>query len=72
MLTIFCILSMPASEARCAVVVVRVPYLFYLAPSALSIFKIALKMLSKIASQLVHPDNESCLPGTAVMVVFAF
>ena len=34
--------------------------------------KIALKMLSKIASQLAHPGNESCLRQTAVMAVFTF
>ena len=29
-------------------------------------FKIALKMLSKIASKFAHSVNESCLPRTAV------
>ena len=38
------------------------PYLFSLAHSVLSFFKIALKMLGKIASKLVHSENESCLP----------
>ena len=35
----------------------------------LSFFKIALKMLSKIASQLAHYENECCL-HKAVMAVF--
>ena len=35
-------------------------------------FKIALKMLRKIASQLAHSEIESCLLQTAVMAVFTF
>ena len=35
-------------------------------------FKIALKMLSKIASQFAHSKNESCLPRTVVMALFNF
>ena len=42
---------------------------FYLAHSALSFFKIALKMLNKIASQLAHYENECCLHKD-VMAVF--
>ena len=38
----------------------------------LGFFEIALKLLSKIASQYAHPENESCLRGTAVMAVFTF
>ena len=34
--------------------------------------KISLKMISKIASQCAHPENESCLLRTAVMTVFTF
>ena len=37
-----------------------IPYSPYLAHSALSFIKIV-KMLGKIASQLVHSENESCL-----------
>ena len=47
-------LTVPAHQSR-------LPYLLYLARSVLSILKIALKMLSKIASQLAHPENESYL-----------
>ena len=35
-------------------------------------FKIALKMLGKIASQLVHSENESCIQPKAIMTVFTF
>ena len=49
-----------------------IPFSLYLAHSALSIFKIALKMLCKIASQKVHSENESCFSRTAVMTVFSF
>ena len=36
----------------------------------LVVFKIALNVLGKIASQLKHAENEYCIPGTAVMAVF--
>ena len=35
-------------------------------------FKIAIKMLGKIASQLAHCENEICLPRTAVKAVVTF
>ena len=35
-------------------------------------FNIALKMLCKIASQLVHSENKSCLPQTAVIALYSF
>ena len=38
----------------------------------LVLFKIALKMLGKIASQLAHSENESCIPRTDVLAVFTF
>ena len=44
-------------------------YSLYLAHSLLKFFNIALKMLGKIASQLSHSENESCLLRTAVMAV---
>ena len=50
----------------------KLPYSFYLAHSALSIFKMTLKMLGSITSQLAHPENESYFPRTAVMVVSTF
>ena len=37
-----------------------VPYSLYLAHHTLSFFKIALKILGNIASQLAHSENESC------------
>ena len=40
----------------------RIPYSLYLAQSALSFYKIALKMRGKIASQLLHSENKNCLP----------
>ena len=43
-----------------------------LAHSALSLFKFALKMLSRFASQLDLSENGSCLPRTAVMALFTF
>ena len=50
----------------------KVPFLLYLAHSVLSIFKIALKMVGKIASKLAHSENESCLLRTAAMAVLTF
>ena len=41
--------------------------MFYLTHSALSFFKIALKMCRKIASQLAHTKKESCFSRTAVI-----
>ena len=38
------------------------PYSLYLAHSALSFFKSALKMISKIAFQLAHSENDICRP----------
>ena len=40
----------------------NIPYLLYLAHSAFSIFKTALKMPSDFATQLAHSENENCLP----------
>ena len=55
-----------------AYIEVRIPYSLYLAHIGLRFFKIAFKMLCKIASQSAHPEKESCLLGTAVMAVFTF
>ena len=44
-------------------------FALFSAQNALSFFKVALKMLGKIASQLLNSENESCPPRTAVMAV---
>ena len=50
----------------------HIKFALYLAHSALSFFKLALKMVGKISPQLAHTENESCLPQKAVMAVFTF
>ena len=66
------IVSLSLEDRFTSCMTYKLPYSLYLAHSALSIFKIALKMLSKIAFQLAHSANISCLPGRAVMAVVTF
>ena len=59
----------------CSLSILTTIFTLYSAQCAWFFSEIALKMLSKIASQLALPayfESESCLPCTSVMAVFTF